>query len=445
MRARPEPARLQFVLLTLAVMALTACTSTGGLPPTQCPSPPPPANFGVVPPMAGQSSVDIELTRMYVISRVRGMIGTSKPTDSSGADITTIDLQDVTDSAGVITPEVVVNLVPWQRDSNGNPASLQRTYRLVLKLTPHLVTAQSVPDATQRHTLLCPSTPSTCMSDSGAVLSFDFVSLDNVSFSRPACQDPDIIDGMLVPQIYTLLSTQAPLVLPTDAVGSVLASAAGAPLTLTDITVSADNFLKIGMVYNFGSTHTFDRQTMLESHYPSADWVLDIDTSIMTAAVRARLLTTVTASAPGATLTAFSATFTPGEIDVSGKVSVPIPSACGGMTTVSVAARNPMQMCKDASSQSILASWTDSSTSSHNFCVNFNSFWNSIGVGIISGPPPVWPTLAVVNFPVSPTETFYGTQLDTDSAFTIAGRSTVMDSQASPPRSPLPAKCPGVP
>ncbi|NPU95396.1 MAG: hypothetical protein HPY82_26170, partial [Gammaproteobacteria bacterium] len=92
---------------------------------------------------------------------------------------------------------------------------------------------------------------------------------------------------------------------------------------------------------------------------------------------------------------------------------------------------------------------TDSSTNTSNFCVNFISFWSNFGVGTISGPPIVWPTLAAVQFPAAPGDDFYGTDLDLDGAFTIAGRSTVMDAldaAATPPlRSPLPGKCPGVP
>ena len=52
---------------------------------------------------------------------------------------------------------------------------------------------------------------------------------------------------------------------------------------------------------------------------------------------------------------------------------------------------------------------------------------------------------AVVNFPVGGNDTFYGTALDLDNAFVIAGRSKLRDGQASPPRTPAPPKCPGVP
>ena len=441
---------LRLGLLGALGFMLSACDDSTVITGGQCPPPPAAFSAAPAPAMAGQSSVDVELSRTYLLNRVRTMLATD-PTQDSGAFIGNISHRDVTDAAGKRRSQIELTLEPWLKGQNGQPASLQRYYKLTLQLTPRLVTPSTVPDVTVRRQLLqCdPATASDCDTRESALLSFDLVELYNTSFSRPACTTPDSIDSRLVPQIYDLLARQAPLQLPTLAIGTLLSSAAGTPVQLTDVNVSLDSLLKLGLQYNVGATHNFDTQTMLLSRFPNRDWLVDLDTSIMTAAVRSRMATALTSAAPGATITTFSTSFIPGEIRVTGSAALTVPGICGGTATLAIRARNPAQMCKDANNQSIIASWTDSSTATSNFCVNFISFWSNFGVGTISGPPIVWPTLAAVQFPAAPGDDFYGTDLDLDGAFTIAGRSTVMDAldaAANPPlRSPLPGKCPGVP
>lgn len=436
-------------LLVTAGLLLAGCDDSTVITGGQCPPPPAPFSAAPAPAMAGQSSVDVELSRLYLLNRVRTMLATDT-SGESGAFIGTINLRDVM-QGNQRQALIDLTLEPWLKGQNGQPASLQRFYKLTLQLTPRLVTPATVPDVNVRRQLLqCdPATDSTCDSRESALLSFDLVELNNISFSRPACTTPDVIDSKLVPQIYDLLSKQAPLSLPTDAIGALLASAAGAPAPLTDVNVSVENGLKLGLQYSIGSTHRFDTQTQWLAHFPNRDWLVNLDTSIMTAAVRSRMQEALTAAAAGATITAFSTRFLPGEIRADGSARLPVPGICGTSATLTIAARNPMQMCKNANNQSIIASWTDASTSTPNFCVNFKTFWDNIGVGIISGPPLLWPTLAEVQFPAGPNDTFYGTDLDLDGVFTLAGRSTVMDAldaaSASPLRQPLPAKCPGVP
>jgi hypothetical protein len=437
----------RLVLPTLVALGLAACASTGGLQPGQCSAPPVSADLGPVPAMAGQSSVDIELSNLYIIARVKDMLGTVPPGATSGAFVNSVALVDAS-SGGTTTPTIVIMLEPWLLGQSGQPASLQRFYRLTLKLTPHLITPQTVPDATKRQQLLCPTAQSGCDSSQGALLSFDLLDLYNVSFSRRACDSPDVIDTRLVPEIYQNLANQSPLSLPTSAIGAVLSSAAGGAINLTDVNVAADGLLKIGLVYGVGSTHAFDRQTMQLSRYPGSDWVVNIDPSIMTAAVRNRMLSALQSMAPGSTLTTFSTTFTPGVILANGTAALSVPGICGTSATVTIAVRNPTQLCKDVGSRSAIVSWTDMSSSTGNFCINLKTFWDNIGVGTAFGPPTVWPTLAIINFPAGANDTFYGTALDLDSAFVIAGRSTMMDARSAAsgtPRTAAPAKCPGVP
>lgn len=431
---------------------LSACDDptvvTGG----QCPPPPAAFSAAPAPAMAGQSSVDVELGRTYLLNRVRTMLATD-PTQDSGAFIGNISHRDVTDNAGKRRSQLELTLEPWLKGQNGQPASLQRYYKLTLQLTPRLVTPTTVPDVNVRRQLLqCdPATAVDCDTRESAMLSFDLVELYNTSFSRPACTTPDMIDSRLVPQIYDLLARQAPLQLPTDAVGALLASAAGTPVQLTDVNVSLDNLLKLGLQYTIGTTHAFDTQTMLLGRFPNRDWLVDIDTSIMTTAVRGRLQTELNNSVTtmGSTVTSFSAQFLPGEIRATGSVAVPPRGVCGSTTTLGINIVAPALACRDINGQSVIAARVDAQPTAPAFCLILNTFWDNLNVGIASDALPTFPTLAAVQFPAGPNDVFYGTDLDLDNAFTIAGRSTVMDAldaTATPPlRSPLPGKCPGVP
>jgi hypothetical protein len=433
-------------MLLALLPILPSCVTNGTLPQPQCPAPPASIDRGPIPPMAGQSSVDIEISRLYIIERVRSMLEQAQ-TGNAGVFVREIDLKEIKDASNQRVSVIAMRLEPWLRGQSGQPASLQRSYRLTLKATPHLITPTTVPDTARRKQLLCPPANASCTTDQGMLLTFDLFELYNVSFGRPACNTPDMIDAQVVPEIFNNLSSQSPLALPTDAIGAILAGATGSTVNLTDVNISLDSFLKLGLRYDVGSTHAFDRETQLLSHYPNRDWMVDIDTSILGDAVRTRMLSFITTLAPGSTITSFHTTLSPGEVRVNGTAAVTVPGICGSSALVTIAARNPTKMCKDANGASAIVSWTDATTSSGNFCINFAKFWASIGVGTISGPPTVWGTLANVSFPADSNDIFYGTDLDLDNAFAIVGRSTVMDRKAAAagtPRPDAPAKCPGV-
>lgn len=435
-------------LLLALLPILMSCVPTGTLPPQpQCPAPPAITDRGPIPAMGGQSSVDIELNRLYIIERVRSMLEQSQTGDSGGAFVRGIDLKEIHDASNQRISVIAIRLEPWLRGQSGQPASLQRTYRLDLKAIPHLITPTTVPDTARRKQLLCPTNAS-CTTDQGMLLTFDLFELYNVSFNRPACNTPDMIDEKVVPKIFENLASQSPLALPTDAIGAVLASATGSAVNLTDVNISMDGFLKLGLQYDVGSTHVFDRNTQLLSRYPNRDWMVDIDTSILRDAVRTKMLEIITKMKSGSTITSFNAAFLPGEIRVNGTAAVPVPGICGSPAPVTIAARNPAQMCKDANGDSAIVFWTDYTYGSSNICVNLWTFFENFGVGTVSGPPPVWANLTNVNFAAGNNDTFYGTDIDLDNAFAIVGRSTVMDRKAvvaGTPRPNAPVKCPGVP
>jgi hypothetical protein len=396
--------------------------------------------------MAGHSSVDIELDRLYVIARVRSMLEQPQ-TGSAGASVRGIDLKELPGPGGQRLSVVQVRLEPWLRGGSGQPASLQRFYDLTLRATPHLISPATVPDAARRRQLLCSPSEANCTRDQGVWLTFDLHELKNVSAGRLACTTPDLVDAQVVPEIYANIGKQRPLSLPTDAISDVLSKAAGGVANPTDVNVAMDGFLKIGLRFD-GPVHAFDRTTQLLSRFPGRDWMVDIDKRILAASVRSKMLAGLVAMAPSATLTSFAATFTPGEIRASGVAALPVPGICGTTATVNIGVRSPAQVCRDSTGTSAIVAYQEITDQSPNLCINAKKFWDGIGVGIISGPPAVWPTLAKVSFPAGVDDVFYATDLDLDSAFAIVGRSTVMDRRAAAagtPRPAAPGKCPGVP
>jgi len=136
--------------------------------------------------MAGQSSVDIELDRLYVLDRIRSML--EKPaTGSSGAFVRNIELRELAVPGSKPLSVVQIRLEPWLKGASGQPASLQRQYELTLRATPHLITPATVPDATRRKQLLCKPDEMSCTRNQGVWLTFELHELRNVTFGRLAC------------------------------------------------------------------------------------------------------------------------------------------------------------------------------------------------------------------------------------------------------------------
>jgi hypothetical protein len=391
--------------------------------------------------MAGLASVDLQLDRAYVLGRVRGLLE-QPATGPSGAFVRTIELKDLAGPGGTSTV-LQITLEPWLRGASGQPASLQRTYQLTLRVTPHLVTPATVPDPTRRSQLLCGAAGPSCTRQQGLWLTFDLQELRNVSFGRPACTTPDAIDAQVVPEIYANLGRQTPLALPTDSIAAVLVSAGVDGGSPTDVTVSGDGSLKVGLRFD-GPAHAFDRATELLAHYPGRDWVANLDTGILDATVRAKVLRTLLAMSPSATLTSFATSFTPGEIRATAVATFRLDRICGPAPSVTIGVRAPTQLCRDATGASVILSTQESTTGTTSVCIALAQFFSSIGVGTASALPEV---LSTVTFEAGVDDVFYGTDLDLDRAFAIVGRSTVMDRQAAAagqPRPPAPGPCPGV-
>jgi hypothetical protein len=442
----PPPALAR--IATAALVSLAGCKYSQ-LPQTPCPDPPAPADWGPLAPMAGSSSVDIELNRLYVFARVRDLLEGSQ-TGDAGAFVRSVDLREISGQSGGTLSTLAVQLEPWVRDTqSGQPLPLGRFYRVTLKITPHLITPASVPDETRRRRLLCPANDPDCGRDRGASLTFDLHEL------TPACDPADFVDARIRPKLYEALARQRPLVLPTAPVSAVLDSVTGDTARLADVNVSADGLLKLGLLYEIDgvpqASHAFDRATQLLSRYPQNDWLVSVEPAIMAAGLRSRVERTLAKRAEGSSVdpNRFEARFLPDEIEVSGVALLPVPGICGTTAEVSFQVRNPTRVCRGGDGRSRIVGYPETEVSSGNFCVSLAMFFSSLNVGTVSGPPVgEWPLIARVSFAAGERDTFYGTRLDLDDAFGLVGRSSFMDrvvAGAGTPRTVAPERCPGVP
>jgi hypothetical protein len=396
--------------------------------------------------MAGSSSVDIELNRLYVIARVRDLLEGSQ-TGDAGAFVRSVDLREIPGTSGAPLSTLSVRLEPWLRDSqSGQALPIGRSWNVTLRLTPHLITPATVPDEAERRRLLCPASDPDCPTDRGASLTFD---LHEVT---PACDPADPVDARVRPKIYEALARQRPLVLPTTAVSAVLHKVTGDTARLADVNVSADGLLKIGVLYEIAgvpqAAHAFDRASQILSRYPQNDWIVSIEPGIMRAGVYSRIERMLAGKVPGSRLDPdqFEARFVPDAVEVSGVAVLPVPGICGTTAQISFAGRNPTKVCRKTDGLWIVGYPVvdDAASVGFNACVSIALFF----IPLPRAPTGEWPEIAKVSFAAGERDTFYGTRLDLDDAFELVGRSTLMDrvvAQAGQPREPAPATCSGAP
>ncbi len=427
-----------------AALVWVASCQYSQIPQTPCPDQPPPADWGPVAPMAGSSSVDIELNRLYVIERVRDLLEGSQ-TGEAGAFVRAVDLREIPQPSGAPLSTLSVRLEPWLRADTGQPAPIGRFWNVTLRITPHLITPATVPDEAERRRLLCPASDPGCEADRGASLTFD---LHQVT---PACDPADFVDARVRPRLYEALARQRPLVRPTRAVSTLLDRVTGDTARLADLNVSADGFLKIGVLYEFAgvpqAAHAFDRAGQLLSRYPRNDWIVSVEPGILRAGLYSRIERLLAGKVPGSRLDPgrFELRFVEDAAEVSGVALLAVPGICGTTAQVSFEGRNPTTVCRKADGPRVVGyPEVDAASVGFNACVSV-ALWF---VKLPEAPAGEWPEIAKVSFAAGEQDTFYGTRLDLDGAFGLVGRSTFMDrvrAQAGQPREPAPGACPGTP
>ena len=156
---------------------------------------------------ASSTSVNLELDQLYMRHRVIDTlqaVGIDNPSPDSGVAID--DLRLVQSPEGSTNPNMlVVRITPWLRGAQGQQVSLQRSYRLDLKLTPFLLTPDTEPNDALRHDMLGKDENGQPLDD-GIAIRFDLVELHSLTYDEAVkCPSPnfDLIDKNILESLST--------------------------------------------------------------------------------------------------------------------------------------------------------------------------------------------------------------------------------------------------
>jgi hypothetical protein len=398
-------------------------------------------------PRAEKSSIDIELDQLYMRRRIEQQLEKPPPNDpnpSSGIFVDNVTLSEQGTGAQKLNL-LTLRITPWLRGQSGNPASLQRSYRLTLKVVPYLVTPSTVADQQQRQAFLGGG-------DNGAALRFELVDLYSlVNQEAVSCSSAnyDLVDSQVLTGLYDSLGRQQPLVLPADKVTGMANALLGSTTKLTGMNVGSDLDLKIGLLLDQGTPTTFDPQTSL-AHFSQVDWGVRLDTSFVGAAIAREARTAATAE-PAATVNSINTSFVSNGIDVvvDGRLN-----KCGGINFTVNAHVTPL-IRKRSDGKSILVAPSTQHTSNSGgpafVCAVLDKIFSDIGNSIMHPQGSATATIGSgvcdspmgdpIEFDVGPGDHFYATAVDTDGIFEVAGRSTFMDGLLTAPRPPV-TPCP---
>jgi hypothetical protein len=449
-------------------------------------------------------SLAIELNQTYMRARIRTQMDQPLPATAtrqrlqlpesdparlptSGFSLNSVNLEQTTDATGTRLNLLAIDLTPWLRkddpdpaDATGNTVKLSkapvstRRFVLRLRLVPHLVTATTISDLARRRAILgCDPADQTC---AGVVLGLTFHQLYDKGFSEnvvcsPTQRSPnydlisaqvlqgalDTVNGRVIPATTPgtqprIIPAQAPISVPTKPLLDMVSMLNGTPVSLTGVAVGSDLDLKIALLVNGGMPLPFSPTTGFRN--ADTDWAIVIDTSFLASKIAGDVVSRAAANSPPITIAAGSVAvaFNPGRVSVS---------ASGFATTAVLHCNVPVSLslpvtpsvCRKAAGQRVLRMCPGSVVSSNGVtaCAFFDAIIGGSATATVTCPtcPPAAPTdpcgPVPIQFEAGTGDTFYATAVDTDNIFYIAGRSTLMDTvlaQSGQTRAAAPAACP---
>lgn len=482
--------RADATLLAVTLVSTLAGCGGGGLPPVQCPLPPPSTvSYGPEAAQAATTSLTIALSQSYMREKIKAQLTTGLPATATqaqlaiadgapgaipkaGVDVSTVRLEQRT-VQGQPLNLLALDVVPWLRSEQTDPsdpsgqtmrlsrASVStRPFTLRLRIVPHLITPATVADrATRAGILACDPADTTC---AGAALSFAFYELYDKGASKVvACNGsaqstpPDLVSQQVLAGIYGTLATQEPLRLPTAGLLSMIASMTGASANLVGMSIGTDLDLKIGLLLDVGTPRPFDPQAAFRN--ADQDWAVTIDPALITSQVDMTLATSGASSTPPVAFNRPSTvTFRPGELDVSA-TGTATTTAFACHVPVSVSVEIAMSSCAHADGTPVMRMCpgppdaTPTVTACAFFEQLFGIFVQPKGMATATVSCPTCPCVDTpIRIAAAPDDTLYITKVDTDGVFELSGRSTFLDPRLDTdlqtpgvqPRPPAPAACP---
>jgi hypothetical protein len=393
------------------------------------------------------TSINLELGQLYMRTRVIDALQTKGIDDPyPEAGIAIDDVQLVQGSAGDANPHtLVVRFTPWLRGAQGAQVSLQRSYRLTLRVTPFLLTPDTEPNVSKRSIMLGKDENGQPLND-GIAIRFDLVELRSLSYDQKVECKPDAkgfstnpnfdeIDKRILAEVSTSLAIQHPLVLPTKAVTDVFSSL-DAPSTIDGVNLGTDRDFKIGLRVKDVAGQTFDPQTNL-GRFPSTDWAIDIDPTVMKSAIGKKATNEADKLGPLVAVAASSTAKVRVEIDPGGIVRIYQPmEGCGSGNLGNMYVRVMMSIARigpngpPPSTRYVLNAPQDIDFDARvKTCLNTKPliFFGGLNFARVGQCE----VMTDIQFKASPNDWFYATALDTDGVFYIAGRSTFVDASRS--------------
>lgn len=439
------------------LLAIPACgPNLNPIPPAVCPDalhPPVP-----VPPAAptwqrsGKASLELSLRGLYVTGIIKDRIRSLFNNSSSGSFAP--ELQSVTleenqaNGRRLNLARVRFSILTKNPDGSTTPLP-GRNYTMLVEVYPQLVTPATMPDANLRRTLLqCGSDP-TCGTN-GVILNFYYSELDggpNFPGTRVDCHATayDSIDQAVLTGAYQIGSIWAPIPIPLDGVLQFVTDMTQVTANVVAVDFGTDQDVKLAVQLDKGSPSTFDPTFTQFSHFPDSDWLLSVDTSLLSSSISANVTARMSQLDPAVTPSPPVISFTPSGIILDGSGTKPV-GICGNVrfvfqytATTKVCSRNGKSVFSLCVINTQPPTIPDAGQAA---CVGIGSFLSSLftsglATAIITTP---CQEKGYLNLQLAQ-DTLYITRTDLDNQFLIIGRSQMMDA-ANPGRPAMPQPCP---
>lgn len=437
----------------LFALLLTSCATTGlngstaGVCPDAATVPAPPPAWH----RAGRSGVELALSYSLTQAIIQKRVNALFPaTGDYGPEIQAIGLEQRTRN-GALVNQVAIRFGVFFRKTDGTTTSLPgRNYTLHVEIAPDLITAATIPDASQRKTLLHCAPQSTC--DSGVVLNFYYSELDggqNFAGKSVDCHSTgfDFIDQYVLSTVYNLSTTWPPLALPMDGLLQFVKDMTKRSTTITAVDLGSNQALKLGLQLDQGGTNPFVPDAYQFSHFTDADWLLTLNTGLISSSIASNVVSAVSQVDSSLSITTPGVTFAADGIEITGSGSKNA-GTCGTVpfgfeytATPKVCRRNQSSVvgvCVDAT-QPPAPHYTGAAQEA---CVGIGSFFSGlfgqgVATAIVTTP---CEEKGYLNFPLVD-DVLYATGISTDGQFLVVGRSQNMDASTQPPRQSLPPQC----
>jgi hypothetical protein len=345
---------------------------------------------------------------------------------------------------------VKVRFAVVQKKQDGTTAPLPgRIYTLLVEIYPQLITPVTMPDdANLRKTLLQCGSDAAC-GDNGVVLNFYFSELDggpNFSGRKVDCHASgyDIIDQNVLTGAYQVGSVWAPIPIPLHGILQFVTDMTKISANVIGVDFGTDQDLKLAIHLDKGNTTTFDPTYTQFSHFPDSDWLLELNTSLLSSYISSNISARETQLDASIVATPPVVNFTRAGITIDGGGSKSA-GACGSVPFTFKYTAVP-KVC------------SRSGNSVFSMCVNNTEpptphYVNAaqqvcVGVGaLFSGGFPMGLADAVISTPCQEkaylnfqlvADQLYVTKIDLDNQFLVIGRSRLMDvSNAGRPVQPV--------